>query len=328
MPDKARRITSFIVAVAATAAAAGALGALGRLAWWLELFSHFRLQYALALAACGGLLLVLRRPALALAALALALANALPLAHYLLPVQEPDVAGPRVKAVLVNTWFRNGEHERLLDYVGAFGPDVAVFLEVTPEWGEALERLDTLPYRSLAGEILVASRQPLAGLKAWPLGGGAAMALSFSYDAAGTPVTVIGAHASWPLGPGIATSRNLELADLAAIARAAPPPVLLLGDLNTTAYSPVFDSFLAASGLRDCAAGRGLNPTWPTLFPPLYIQIDHCLAGPGVSIDRLGPGRRVGSDHRPLEVEISVVPQSPDGTGGITAAAAPPTSRR
>lgn len=256
------------------------------------------------------------------------MANALPLAHYLLPAQEPVVAGARVKAVLVNTWFRNGEHQRMLDYVGELGPDVAVFLEVTPEWGEALGRLESLPYRSQAGEILVASRQPLAGLKAWPLAGGSAMAVSFSYDAARTPVTVIGAHANWPLGPAIAASRNRELAELAAIARSAPSPVLLLGDLNTTAYSPVFDSLLAASGLRDCAAGRGLNPTWPALFPPLYIQIDHCLAGPGVSIDRLRPGRRVGSDHRPLEVEITVVPPSADGSGGFTAAAAPPTSRR
>lgn len=282
----------------------------------------------MTLAACGGVLLVLRRPALALAALALALANAVPLAHYLLPAQEPAVAGPRVKAVLVNTWFRNGEHGRLLDYVRALGPDVAVFLEVTPAWSEALGRLESLPYRSQAGEILVASRQPLAGLKAWPLAGGAAMAVSFSYDAAGAPLTVIGAHANWPLGPAIAVSRNRELAELAAIARAAPSPVLLLGDLNTTAYSPVFDPLLAASGLADCAAGRGLNPTWPTLFPPLYIQIDHCLAGPGVRIDRLRPGRRVGSDHRPLEVEITVAPQSPDGAGRITTAAAPPTSRR
>jgi endonuclease/exonuclease/phosphatase (EEP) superfamily protein YafD len=328
MPGRTRRLASLALAIAAAAAAAGALGALGRFAWWLELFSHFRLQYALTLAACAGLLLLLRRPVPALAALALALANALPLAHYLLPAQEPAVAGPRVKAVLVNTWFRNGEHARLLDYVGALGPDVAVFLEVTPEWSEALERLDSLPYRSLAGEILVASRQPLAGLKAWPLAGGAAMAVSFSYDAAGTPVTVIGAHASWPLGPEIATSRNQELVDLAAIARAAPQPVLLLGDLNTTAYSPFFDSLLTASGLRDCAAGRGLNPTWPALFPPLYIQIDHCLAGPGVRIDGLRAGPRVGSDHLPLEVEFTVVPQFRGGTGAITAATVPPTSRR
>lgn len=328
MPGKAARSGSLTVGLAATVALAGTLGALGRFAWWLELFSHFRLQYALLLAACGGVLLVLRRPVPALAALALALANALPLAHYLLPAHEPAVAGPRVKAVLVNTWFRNGEHQRLLDYVGELRPDVAVFLEVTPAWAAALERLESLPYRSLAGEILVASRQPLAGLKAWPLAGGAAMAVSFSYDAGGTPLTVIGAHANWPLGPAIAASRNLELADLAALARAAPPPVLLLADLNTTAYSPVFDSLLAASGLRDCAAGRGLNPTWPTLFPPLYVQIDHCLAGPGVNIDRLRPGPRVGSDHRPLEVGLVVVPQAPAGTGGITAAAALPTSRR
>ena len=322
-----RRRGSAWVAVATIVAAAGLLGSLAQLAWWLELFSHFRPQYALTLAVCGAALLVLRRPVVAAAAMSLALANALPLAHYLEPAREPPAEGPRLRAVLVNVWFRNDEHERLLDYVRALGPDVAVFLEVTPEWNEALRRLDSLPHHALAGEVFVASRQPLAGFRAWPLADGAAMAVSFSYDAGGTPVTVIGAHANWPLGKAIAASRNRELAELAVIARSAPSPVLLLGDLNTTAFSPGFASLLADSGLRDCAAGRGLNPTWPTLFPPLYMQIDHCLAGPGLRIDDLQSGPRVGSDHFPLEVEFWPARPAPGGEG-VSAAAAPRTSPR
>jgi endonuclease/exonuclease/phosphatase (EEP) superfamily protein YafD len=314
--------------VAATATA-GALGSLGHLAWWLELFSHFRPQYALLLAGGAVVLLALGRPAAGLAALAFAFANALPLAHYLGPPREaPEApeAAQGLRAVLINPWFRNEDHQRVLDYVGALDPDLAIFLEVTPAWHDALRSLARLPYQARAGELFVASRQPLADLRALPLAGGSAMAVAFTLDVGGTAVSVIGAHANWPLGPTIAASRDRELTELAAIARSARPPVLLLGDLNATAFSPVFARLLTASGLGDCAAGRGFNPTWPTLFPPLFMQIDHCLAGPGLAVRRLRTGPYVGSDHYPLEVEVTLSP--PPAGGGLTASAARPTSRR
>lgn len=263
----------------------------------------------------------------ALAAVVLALANALPVAHYLAGPSEPAVAGSRFRAVLLNVWLRNDEYGRVLDYVSALEPDVAVFLEVTPEWREALRRLPGLPHQSLADEVLVASRQPLAGLGVLPLGGGSATAVRFTYEADGVPVTVIGTHANWPLGAAIAASRNRELSDLGAEARATRGPLLLLGDLNTTAFSPGFAALLATSGMRDCAAGRGLNPTWPAQFPLLYLQIDHCLAGPGLRIERLRTGPRVGSDHLPLEVEV-VVARAAAGIVSVSAAAEPRTSLR
>lgn len=291
-------------------ALAGALGWFAAWAWWLELFAHFRPQYALLLAACGvGLLLLGPRPA-GLVALVLAAANALPLAHHLAsPATGPAIpvaaTGPSLKALLVNVWFRNDQHRRLLDYVELVRPDVAVFLEVTPAWQQALQALEgSLPYQARAGELLVASRRPLAGLRVLPLADGAAMAISFQVDLGGTPLTVVAAHANWPLGPAMAASRNRELGELAAILRQAPAPVLALGDFNVTAYSPAFTALLAESGLRDCSAGRGFNPTWPAYFPPLYLQIDHCLASPGLAVAGLGSGPYVGSDHFPLEVEL------------------------
>lgn len=324
MPDR-RRATRMLLALTVAGALAGTCASLAHLAWWLELFSHFRLQYALLLAACGVGLAVLRRPAIGLAALALAAVNALPLLHYFAPAPRPAGPGPQLTAIVANVWSRNDDYDAVLGYVAGRGPDVAIFLEATPAWGAALAGLrDALPYQAHAGEVFIAARRPLSGLRILPLGDRDSIAVVFAYEAGGTPVTVIGAHASWPLGAAIAASRNRELADLAAIARAAPGPVLLLGDLNATAFSPAFDALRAASGLHDCATGKGLYPSWPAWFPPLWIQIDHCLAGPGLAVTGLATGPYVGSDHFPLEVTVRVGAAG----AGVIASQARPTSRQ
>lgn len=325
--QRAGRALTLVVALAALA---GTLGSLGYLAWWLELFAHFRPQYALSLAIGGACLLALRRPGVGLAALVLAAVNAVPLMHYYYapPRGAPGGDGPALKALLANVYFHNGRHDPLLEYVRGAQPDVAVFLEVTPGWGEALRTLaDSLPYQAHAGEVFVASRKPLLGLHALPLSATGAMAVVFFVDAGAGPVAIIGAHTNWPLGAKIAASRNRELSMLADMARATPGPVLLLGDLNITAFSPVFPALLAQAGLADCAAGQGYHPTWPAQFPPLYMQIDHCLAGAGLEVTEFATGPYVGSDHYPLEVTLRLRAAANAGPG-VTASRAPPTFRR
>ena len=324
-----QRATGALTLVVALAAIGGTFGSLGHLAWWLELFAHFRPQYALCLAIGGACLLALRRPGIGLAALVLGAVNAVPLMHYYYaPPGAAPGDRPGIKALLANVYFRNGHHDPLLEYVRRSQPDVAVFLEVTPEWHEALRGLsDSLPYQAYAGELFVASRKPLRGLHAVPLSAAGAMAVVFSVDAGAGPVAIIGAHTNWPLGARIADSRNRELSMLADTARATPGPVLLLGDLNTTAFSPVFPALLAQAGLADCAAGRGYHPTWPARFPPLYMQIDHCLAGAGLEVTDFATGPYVGSDHYPLEVTLRLRTAATPGPG-LTASPAPPTFRR
>ena len=330
MPPARRheRLARWLTAGSAAVALAGVLGSFGDLAWWLDLFSNFRPQYAVLLATFGIGLLLLRRPAAGVAALLLAATNAVPLLRYYAPVPQVLATGAPVRAVLVNVWFRNHQHDDVLRYIRATSPDIAIFLEATTEWREALRRLDDLlPYQASAGEIFVASRRPLGRLQAVHLGNLGARAVRFYYDAGGMPVTVIGAHTNWPLGPGIAASRDLELGQLAAFARGTARPVLLLADLNTTAFSPVFDFVLARSRLRDCAVGRGFLATWPTQFPPLAMQIDHCLADPGLVVTRLATGPYVGSDHYPLEVTVQPAIRPPGGES-FTASRSPPTFRQ
>ena len=295
-----RRLRQLLLSAAAVLSVMSALGALARQAWWLELFSHFRPQYALSLAAIGMALLFLRPRLLGALCLLVAGMNAWPLAHYLRAKDTAFAGGQPFRAVLANVYYRNSRPERLLAFVRAEQPDFAVFLEVTPAWEQALAGLaDLLPYQARSGELLVASRRPLDGLRPVALASSGAGTLVWSEAG----LTVIGGHANWPLGPRIAASRDEELRVLAALARSLEGPVLLLADLNVTAFSPAFDDLLARSRLADCSAGRGWHPTWPALFPPAWLQIDHCLHSVDVAVDHVRTGPWNGSDHYPVVIE-------------------------
>lgn len=323
-----RRARLAALAVATAAGLAGALGALADLAWWLELFAHFRPQYALLLATSGLALLALGPRSLGLAALLLAALNGAPLLHYQLPRPAPAPAGTDLRLVLANLHFGNRQHERVIGYLRRSAPDVAVLLEVTPAWRQALAGLaDVLPHQAHSGDVLVASREPLEALRPLPFGEGYAGALVFATGTAGRRVTVIGAHANWPLGPATSRRRNAQLDLLAEAAATAAGPVVLLADLNLTAFAPRFARLLAAAGLADCAAGRGFSPSWPARFPPPGVRIDHCLHGPGVVPLAVANGPWIGSDHYPLEVTLRLMDADarPDD---LRSATAPRTSPR
>jgi endonuclease/exonuclease/phosphatase (EEP) superfamily protein YafD len=84
---------------------------------------------------------------------------------------------------------------------------------------------------------------------------------------------------------------------------AANGRLVLAGDLNLTPWSPRFARLLTETGLDDSGLRRGLAPTW---LWPFGLAIDHVLVGAGlVALDNhLGP--ELGSDHRPVIVDLAI----------------------
>jgi endonuclease/exonuclease/phosphatase (EEP) superfamily protein YafD len=146
-------------------------------------------------------------------------------------------------------------------------------------------------------------------------------------------------HLHWPIGAENVRLRNAELQALAALARGIDEPLLIGGDFNITAWSPVFAAALGDAPVRDCARGQGLVGSWPSFFPPAAIRIDHCLASPHWHVRRVAAGPGLGSDHRPMVTDLELRRRGPStgadprrdaGTGGSPAqaqAAAPAPSR-
>jgi endonuclease/exonuclease/phosphatase (EEP) superfamily protein YafD len=289
------------------------LGSLGSLSWWLELFSHFRIQYAAGLLS-GALYFAIRRNAGgALLATAMAAANLYVASPQLLfwPRLAAD-RGETVRLAAANLHRRNREAESVLRFVYREAPDVLLLTELTPEWRKHLEPfLRSYPHsvvvpREDGHGIALYSRLPILSSEVLRFEGAGVPSLAARIDVRGRPLLVLGAHPPAPRNPQLYRVRNRIYAGLAGRARASEEPVVVLGDLNSTSWGRSFGRLLEEGGLRDTSEGRGFQWSWPAGFWPLAIPIDHCLTSPEVRIASRRIGSDIGSDHYPLIVDLAV----------------------
>lgn len=290
-------------------------GLLGRFAWPFDLFAHFRVQYAALFVLFIPILLILRLPAFALAALAGLGVSAVPMLAYL-PVDRggaSDVAdvGSTFRLVSFNVWFRNPDMARTAAYIEQSRADAVVLLELTPPQAEKLRPLlPSYPHYYIEPSRMgaaVFTKWPLLDAESLPLAAEGAIAARVRIDWRGSPVTVLGVHLNWPMGPRNSQFRNEELAGVVAFAKHQREPVIVAGDFNLTPWSEYFSDALEASGLYDAASGFGLARSWPAQFAPLGIRIDHCLISRHWNSVSVETGPWLGSDHLPLMADLALV---------------------
>lgn len=313
--DSARRQTLKVCAIAlGIAAACGTLaGFAGRWAWPFELASHFQVQYFWSLAVAGGVLVALRRYRLAVPPLALSLVVLARIVPFYVPEgdREPGADAARLRILSFNVHTSNREHWQVCEYVRHKHPEIAVFYEVNAGWDRQLEQLaDDFPYHKTWVDpevatrgLAVYSRSPLWDAQLEDLGGGN-RAIVAEMLLESHPVTLIAAHTTSPKSPSRLKQRNDQLGRLAELCGARSEPVVLVGDLNVTPWSPEFGEFVHKAGLRQSRLGSGVQATWPSILCPFGIPIDHCLISNDFLVKRCRAGTDVYSDHLPLIVDL------------------------
>lgn len=288
---------------------------LGRLAWPLDLFAHFRLQYAALFVLFACVLLLLRRFRFAVAAAVGFGVSVVPLLPYLtsepMPAAVASAQEETFRLVSFNVWFRNPDMARVADYIENSRADAVVLLELTAEQAELLAPLlPTYPHYHIDSSRMgaaVFTKWPVLAAESVPLSQGGAVAARLMLDWRGTPVSLLGVHLNWPLGPRNSAFRNQELSSLVALSKEQPGPLLVVGDFNLTAWSGYFSDALEQSGLHDAALGFGLMRSWPAQFAPLGIRIDHCLLSRHWQARTTAIGPSLGSDHLPLVADVTLL---------------------
>jgi endonuclease/exonuclease/phosphatase (EEP) superfamily protein YafD len=276
------------------------------LGWPFELFAHFRAQYAAAALLLAVLLLPIGSRRAATVAAVLAVFHALPALQHTL-ADEPTTAcnGPAFTVVTANLQFSNHDTRRFIDWLEEHPADLVVLQEVTGAWQRALLQVAGYEHRNFHVRedpygLGVLSRWPVESFELQDLAGDGLPSLSGRADIEGQPLRFLGLHTHWPILPGLARQRDRSLDNGATLLRSAGGPAVALGDLNLTAYSPVFGQFLDASGLRDVMNGARWQPTWMAGFWPLALRIDHVLVTPDLCVEHAEVGPSIGSDHRPV----------------------------
>lgn len=307
------------------------LGFLGRTHFAIDLFSHFRVQYLVIAAVVLLLCLVCRRWKLAIGAAAAAVVNAamiLPLYHAPTAAAAPQATPLTVASV--NLQFVNYDEDAIEDFLNHTDAEVVVLIELTYWHEEALEDMDT-PFRLVLTEpadhafgigVMVRDTLPdtiaLEDVRSRMIGPDHIVRLAVEIDLSvdDTPVRLLGIHPPPPMRDWAWRNRNDILASTGRIAAESDRPLVVIGDLNTTPWSPAFTDMLETGGLHNTQRGFGVQGTWPLKRNlPFTIPIDHCVVSDEwVVLDRrVGP--ETGSDHLPLTVTLALRPPEPaDGS--------------
>ncbi len=276
---------------------------------WIELFSHFRLQYLVVASLLAVTFAVLRNYAYVLALLlAVALNAALVLPWYFDDAPRRD--GTPVRLLLANVHAANTGYERLVEFVADESPDIVFLQEINDAWvtGTRSLRSEYAYYyaQPRAGNfgIAVFSRIPLDSVTHIDSPPRAYPTILARARIPGRTFTLISTHPAVPLGKTGYMARNRQLEHVAELVADASGPVVLIGDLNTSIWSQTYRTMLSVTGLRDTRRGFGVLPTWPTFLPFAMIPIDHTLVSGDIGVEDVRRGRRIGSDHLPLIVTL------------------------
>ena len=217
---------------------------------------------------------------------------------------------PTVRVALANILTSNRDYPAIRRLVERTDPDVLVLQEYASHAEEALsETLSAFDHRIARRRrdnfgIAVYSEIPWSSARVKRPTGGPAPQLHLELDYRGEPLHLWAVHPLPPVKPSYIAMRNDLLAHVGAFAASAQAPVVVAGDLNTTMWSAAYRKF-EAQGLTNSRAGRGVMGTWPSWLP-LRLPIDHVAHTEEIRTCRLKVGPDIGSDHRPLVVDLAL----------------------
>ncbi len=305
-------------------------------AWPVELAASFRLQIAVVATLAAALALGLRARAPAMIAGAAALicwASVLPFA---VPGPKDDTAeafgreASSFRVLTINLEWSNRNANAVLGAVREANPDILVLQEVDNWWREQfgaltdifpMQRFDPLSRRPgvavLLGKkielrdeawlplhgrpyadfVLAVAREGGSGSEGGLESPGSTMAPAFRLTAL---------HALPPRSALLYRARKRQLDDVRGhlLAHATTEPQLVVGDFNTTIWSPSYRKFTRELHLERARLGYGLVPTWPTWNTLLQVPIDHILHSPGFVATNTRSITIPGSDHHGLLADV------------------------
>ena len=230
------------------------LGLFGNLFRWGELSSHFRVQYfGIAVFCLFGFCLIQKWRWVIIAALCVAL-NAFIIFPRFSLIAHAQTSKPDMRLVLSNVYHDNKNYDGFLKLVGEENPDVLITQESSAGWRSALEALNNMyPYRTSALQadkdwILLFSKFPiLENPENQKQNNFPPILATLQYK--NQNFTLLSLHPSTPKSGKGLSSRNLQFDTLAAVAKNISTPKIIIGDFNSSTWSPYFSKLEKDTGL-------------------------------------------------------------------------------
>jgi endonuclease/exonuclease/phosphatase (EEP) superfamily protein YafD len=308
------RIPFWGTAICATISLFASLG------WLADITRNFAFQYVLILLCSALAARFLHRQRTLWVALLLAVFHLALIAPEMWfsdwPEPSPDAMSLRVLSANLDS--DNRDMAEFSAMVQRTDPDFIVVIEITP-WslGSLSPAMTGYVHREMILReddygLGLFSRYPIKEAEVLYFAGRDTPTLKLRLTIDNRELVFLITHVTPPIGPTLSEQRNATLELLAKEANGLSGPVVLCGDMNVTPWSPVFEDFLRRSKLTATHQGFGYQGTWPTVFLPFLVPIDHCFVSDGFTVVRREVLEGVGSDHFPVVLDLRLEP-----AGGI-----------
>jgi endonuclease/exonuclease/phosphatase (EEP) superfamily protein YafD len=283
----------------------------------LDLLTHFAPLWL-----CGSVLTIAwafgplasgaRWPLLAVGLAGTVFGSALVLPEILRPIGpvDPSGAGHRLKVIQFNAWDENRDASRSVGWLVAQKPDLILMQEITPLIRQGLVQSGfsytrTMGHTAIFSKATPARTPVVVPMRLWPQ---LPTFTRATFNFQGASFSVLSVHMDRRTADGDAA----EVRALAELASLYPPSSLIIGgDFNMTPWSFAMARLDQALPLerRDRALA-----TWPALlpwrggigFPVAALPIDHLYAGSTWRTVSILRGPRLGSDHYPVIMTLSM----------------------
>lgn len=287
----------------------------GSVWWYADLFAHFRVQLLFGALGLALLFLIRRKRILVAVAAGAAVLNfgvLLPQLQSEPALKPTQSAGRTLRCVSANLLQGNEELGEIERFIRESNADVLVFQEVSPAHANMMKGLKEL-YRgqlirgkkdSKGAALLTKLPSRNLHFEAFP-GQKTVGAVIVEIQSGDQWVTVLGVHSHKPTNAHHAEEQGRYFKWLADKCNEAEKigPVVLMGDLNSTPWSAGFQHFTKHSRQLNAGSGVLFGATW-NVVSIQRLLIDHCFVSQGVALLERKIGPDIGSDHRPLMVEL------------------------
>jgi endonuclease/exonuclease/phosphatase (EEP) superfamily protein YafD len=289
--------------------------------WWVgDLIANLRVQLVAALLCVVVLLLLMRRKTPAALILTATLWHMTWLLPGLMPLQNQTVrsSDDRLKILTVNVLKSNDDLQGILRLLNDSDADVIAIQELGEELSSLLQTdlSNQYPFACLRPDhrgafgIGLISRLPIRDVDVQFFTDRRIPSIEATVDWNSEDIRLLVTHAVPPVSREAFINRNLQLQALSERvwnSRHSDPstPVVIVGDLNVTPWSPHFVQLEQSARLQSVSRGKGLQPTW--FFRPMFLTgliLDHGLHTDDMTCISRRVLPDIGSDHRPVLVEL------------------------
>ncbi|MEP0007492.1 MAG: endonuclease/exonuclease/phosphatase family protein [Balneola sp.] len=247
----------------------------------------------------------------AIAGLVFFLLSGIGLVKYYVPIDKVDSVAD-IKILSINLLSSNNNSDEVLDFIINEDPGLIILQEVNQKWDTNLSSLrSTFPFKLTEIRednfgLVVLSKVELIDPEKIILSNSGVPSFYFKINMNGKETHLIATHPLPPIGTDYFDYRNEQFTNLNKLVKTLNGRTVLIGDLNTTSFSPNFNRITDGTNLRDSRLGFGLQPSWNAQIPFISVAIDHVLVSKEIKVTDRRISADIGSDHFPVIIKIAI----------------------